>query len=168
MPIRMHWKIIVPIIFILIIIVWILYSFLYLRQNRMTPVELERMAITLAGKDAVNCGKTAYTGNAIQDEKNFFKVHACAVKVFDQNKNFVAFFEHEKFGFFNMLFGLVECDYVIHSPTGEYKLLTWTQVGTKIVNNPVKWSIKDLDQVHVSTWGYPGYEPILHYKDNQF
>lgn len=168
MSIRMHWKVLVSIIAILLISGWVLYSILYLRQNRLTPVALQRMALTLAGTNAINCGKSAYTGNATQDEKNFFKVHACAVKAFDEEKNFVVFFEHEKFGFFNMLFGLVDCDYVIHTPTGEYKLLSWTQVGTKIFHTPVKWSIKNLNHVHVSTWGYPGYEPILRYKDNQF
>jgi hypothetical protein len=168
MPNKMYWKSRLPLGFLLLALFWIVYSILLRQHDRRTPAALQQIVNQLAGPNAINCGRSVYSGNTLQDEKEFFKVHACSVKAFKEKKTFSVFFEHDKFGFFNMMFGLVDCDYVIYIPSGEFKLIRWTQKGERITQNSVIWSMQSLNNVHVTTWGYPGYEPILHYKDDQF
>lgn len=150
---------------LLIIIVWVVLLRL---QDRQTPVVLQQLAKQLAGSHAVDCGTSTDAGTAVESETQFFKVNACAVKAFQNHQNFYAYFEHDELGFFKMGTGIVDCDYVIRTPQGKFKMIRWKRHANKNSQQPVTWTQKDLSNVHVTTWGYPGYQPILKYSDDQF
>jgi hypothetical protein len=132
-----------------------------------TPSQLGDLARKLAGPHAIDCGRSLSTGDIIRDEKQFFKVHACAAKAFEKGNNFYIFFEHEEFGFIQSLFKTVDYDYVIYSPDGRVKLIRWKQSDEKITQTPVAWSLREVDNAYVGTWGYPGNEPIFRYSGDR-